>query len=107
MGIHHPPVAPYLARVLLHGLGGERSGWKLGKDDAAQVPPGLQEAVEASRPGTSPPGATAATGAFDRFEADTGAAELLERRRFEPIEQQTGWAAPASPLHAGWPPSSR
>ena len=48
---------------------------------------------------TSRPWATAATGAFDRIEVDIDAAELLVRRRFEHVEQQTGEAAPASPLY--------
>ena len=41
------------------------------------------------------------TGAFDHIEAGTDVAELLERRRFEHAEQQTGEAVPASPLYPG------
>ena len=102
VGTYPPPVAPYLARALLPCPGGARSDWKFGMDDAVQVPQGIREMVAAAprrQTRTFRPVATAATGAFDRIEADTDVAELLERRRFEHIQQQTGKAAPASPLY--------
>ena len=102
------------------------SGWKLGRklDVRLEVrqgrrcpgSPGLQKAVEASRPARPHPKRRPRRphpGRRPRRAPSTASRRTPTRRSSNAAasspsnRQQTGWAAPASPLHAGWPPSSR